>query len=286
MIIFFKSKSGSVVAVKSSAGLSDDNINALKWLLGDASLIKGETVNGNFTGPRREMITPWSTTAVEITQNMNISGIERMEEYFPYRGTPVYDKMLQRLYSGLDQEIFTVNKKPDKVVYIKNLASYNKKEGLALSKDEIAYLEGLAKKIGRPLTDSEVFGFSQVNSEHCRHKIFNGTFIIDGKEMESSLFQMIKKTTKLNPNLVISAYKDNCAFLQGPKVKMFYPEKPEKPSFFKTKERETVISLKAETHNFPTTVEPFNGAATGTGWRQGQFPDCRNSCVYDQLPEI
>ncbi|MBO7562294.1 MAG: phosphoribosylformylglycinamidine synthase [Bacteroidales bacterium] len=294
MIIFFKSKSGSVVAVKSSAGLSDDNINALKWLLGDASLIKGETVNGNFTGPRREMITPWSTTAVEITQNMNISGIERMEEYFPYRGTPVYDKMLQRLYSGLDQEIFTVNKKPDKVVYIKNLASYNKKEGLALSKDEIAYLEGLAKKIGRPLTDSEVFGFSQVNSEHCRHKIFNGTFIIDGKEMESSLFQMIKKTTKLNPNLVISAYKDNCAFLQGPKVKMFYPEKPEKPSFFKTKERETVISLKAETHNFPTTVEPFNGAATGTGGEirdrmaggKGSFPIAGTAVYMTSYPRF
>lgn len=294
MIIFFKSKSGSVVAVKSSLKLSDDNINALKWLLGDASLIKGETVKGNFTGPRREMITPWSTTAVEITQNMNISGIERMEEYFPYRGTPVYDKMLQRLYSGLDQEIFTVNKKPDKVVYIKNLASYNKKEGLALSKDEIAYLEGLAKKIGRPLTDSEVFGFSQVNSEHCRHKIFNGTFIIDGKEMESSLFQMIKKTTKLNPNLVISAYKDNCAFLQGPKVKMFYPEKPEKPSFFKTKERETVISLKAETHNFPTTVEPFNGAATGTGGEirdrmaggKGSFPIAGTAVYMTSYPRF
>jgi phosphoribosylformylglycinamidine synthase len=294
MIIFFKSKSGSVVAVKSSLKLSDDNINALKWLLGDASLIKGETVKGNFTGPRREMITPWSTTAVEITQNMNISGIERMEEYFPYKGTPVYDKMLQRLYSGLDQEIFTVNKKPDKVVYIKNLASYNKKEGLALSKDEIAYLEGLAKKIGRPLTDSEVFGFSQVNSEHCRHKIFNGTFIIDGKEMESSLFQMIKKTTKLNPNLVISAYKDNCAFLQGPKVTMFYPEKPEKPSFFKTKERETVISLKAETHNFPTTVEPFNGAATGTGGEirdrmaggKGSFPIAGTAVYMTSYPRF
>lgn len=318
MILFFKSKSGSIVAVKSSKQLSDDNINALKWLLGQASLIKGETVKGHFTGPRREMITPWSTTAVEITQNMNISGIERMEEYFPtvyesaggkkaaIKGTgvkgagskgaliPVYDKMLQRLYEGLDQDIFTVDKKPDKVVYIKNLAAYNKKEGLALSKEEIAYLEGLARKIGRPLTDSEVFGFSQVNSEHCRHKIFNGTFIIDGKQMESSLFQMIKKTTKLNPNLVVSAYKDNCAFLQGPKIKMFYPEKGEKPSFFKTKERETVISLKAETHNFPTTVEPFNGAATGTGGEirdrmaggKGSFPIAGTAVYMTSYPRF
>ncbi len=301
MIIFFKSKAGSIVAVKSSKQLSDDNINALKWLLGGASVVKADTVKGNFTGPRREMITPWSTTAVEITQNMNISGIERMEEYFPTqygedksRRIPVYDKMLQRLYDGLDQEIFTVNKKPDKVVYIKNLASYNKKEGLALSTDEIEYLNGIAKKIGRPLTDSEVFGFSQVNSEHCRHKIFNGTFIIDGKQMESSLFQMIKKTSKTNPNLIISAYKDNCAFLQGPKVKMFYPEKPEKPSFFKTKERETVISLKAETHNFPTTVEPFNGAATGTGGEirdrmaggKGSFPIAGTAVYMTSYPRF
>jgi len=301
MILFFKSKAGSIVAVKSSKQLSDDNINALKWLLGGASVVKADSVKGNFTGPRREMITPWSTTAVEITQNMNISGIERMEEYFPTqygedksRRIPVYDKMLQRLYDGLDQEIFTVNKKPDKVVYIKNLASYNKKEGLALSTDEIDYLNGIAKKIGRPLTDSEVFGFSQVNSEHCRHKIFNGTFIIDGKEMESSLFQMIKKTSKTNPNLIISAYKDNCAFLQGPKVKMFYPEKPEKPSFFKTKERETVISLKAETHNFPTTVEPFNGAATGTGGEirdrmaggKGSFPIAGTAVYMTSYPRF
>jgi len=301
MILFFKSKAGSIVAVKSSKQLSENNINALKWLLGDATLLKGDSVSGNFTGPRREMITPWSTTAVEITQNMNISGIERMEEYFPTqygedksRRIPVYDKMLQRLYEGLDQDIFTVNKKPDKVVYIKNLASYNKKEGLALSKDEIEYLNGIAKKIGRPLTDSEVFGFSQVNSEHCRHKIFNGTFIIDGKQMESSLFQMIKKTSKTNPNLIISAYKDNCAFLQGPKVKMFYPEKPEKPSFFKTKERETVISLKAETHNFPTTVEPFNGAATGTGGEirdrmaggKGSFPIAGTAVYMTSYPRF
>ena len=301
MILFFKSKAGSIVAVKSSKQLSDDNINALKWLLGGASVVKADSVKGNFTGPRREMITPWSTTAVEITQNMNISGIERMEEYFPTqygedksRRIPVYDKMLQRLYDGLDQEIFTVNKKPDKVVYIKNLASYNKKEGLALSTDEIEYLNGIAKKIGRPLTDSEVFGFSQVNSEHCRHKIFNGTFIIDGKQMESSLFQMIKKTSKTNPNLIISAYKDNCAFLQGPKVKMFYPEKPEKPSFFKTKERETVISLKAETHNFPTTVEPFNGAATGTGGEirdrmaggKGSFPIAGTAVYMTSYPRF
>ena len=115
------------------------------------------------------------------------------------------------------------------------------------------------------MTDSEIFGFAQINSEHCRHKIFGGTFIIDGQEMESSLFQMIKKTTKENPNKILSAYKDNVAFAQGPVVEQFAPKDQSTSDFFQVKDIESVISLKAETHNFPTTVEPFNGAATGTG---------------------
>ncbi len=115
------------------------------------------------------------------------------------------------------------------------------------------------------MTDSEVFGFAQINSEHCRHKIFGGTFIIDGVEQESSLFQMIKKTTQENPNKIISAYKDNVAFAEGPVVEQFAPADHSKPDFFQVKDIKSVISLKAETHNFPTTVEPFNGASTGTG---------------------
>ena len=115
------------------------------------------------------------------------------------------------------------------------------------------------------MTHSEVFGFAQINSEHCRHKIFGGTFIIDGVEQESSLFQMIKKTTQENPNKIISAYKDNVAFAEGPVVEQFAPADHSKPDFFQVKDIKSVISLKAETHNFPTTVEPFNGASTGTG---------------------
>jgi hypothetical protein len=115
--------------------------------------------------------------------------------------------MLEVIYEGLGQDIFTIYHAPEPVIAIENIAEYNKKEGLALSDEEINYLDGVAKQLGRPLTDSEVFGFSQVNSEHCRHKIFNGTFIIDGKEMKSSLFKMIKKTSEKNPNYIISAYK-------------------------------------------------------------------------------
>jgi len=267
MILFFRSQEGSVVAVKTSGELSQENLESLKWLLGGAELAEGERIDGTFTGPRREMITPWSTTAVEITQNMNIAGIERMEEFRENREgeTVHFDKMLQRIYKGMDQELFTIVHEPEPVVNIENLQEYNEKEGLALSKDEIKYLEDLSARLGRPLTDGEVFGFSQVNSEHCRHKIFNGRFIVNGVEMESTLFKLIKKTSAEHPNRIVSAYKDNCAFLEGPKVTLFHPASGDKPDTFITHEEETVISLKAETHNFPTTVEPFNGAATGSG---------------------
>ena len=229
-------------------------------------MLETDTLEGFFVGPRREMVTPWSTNAVEITQNMGIKGISRIEEYFPAASKDAeHDEMLQRMYNGLNQDIFTINIKPEPIKYVDNLEEYNEQEGLALSPEEIEYLHGLEKQNGRPLTDSEIFGFAQINSEHCRHKIFGGTFIIDGKEMESSLFAMIKKTTQENPNKILSAYKDNVAFAQGPIVEQFAPKDQSTSDWFQVKDIESVISLKAETHNFPTTVEPFNGAATGTG---------------------
>ena len=228
--------------------------------------MNASSLAGVFIGPRREMITPWSTNAVEITQNMGISGIVRIEEFTAVDGENApHDPMLQAMYKGLGQEVFTIDKTPDPIIYIEDIRSYNRQEGLALSEDEIEYLEGLSRKLNRKLTDSEVFGFSQVNSEHCRHKIFNGRFIIDGKEQKESLFAMIKKTSQTHPNRIVSAYRDNCAFIEGPSAVQFAPESPEKPDFFQPREIDTVISLKAETHNFPTTVEPFNGAATGSG---------------------
>ncbi len=265
MIYFFEDKQHKILAVQSDSQFDAKTTEKLSWLFGNAQFINAQTLEGKFIGPRREMITPWSTNAVEITQNMGISGIKRIEEYFPQTEKSAFDPMLQRKYEVLNQDIFTVNHEPDPIVFIENLAEYNKQEGLALNENEIAYLESLAKKLGRKLTDSEVFGFSQVNSEHCRHKIFGGSFIIDGKEKPVSLFKLIKQTTEQNPNRVISAYKDNCAFIQGPMIEQFAPETQNKPDYFTIKNYESVISLKAETHNFPTTVEPFNGAATGTG---------------------
>ena len=266
MILFFKTSQQSVIATDVDHQLSKDEINELSWLYGDAALIEGETVDGCFVGPRREMITPWSTNAVEITQNMNLHGISRIEEFFPVENEDAeHDPMLQRMYKGLDQNVFTVNHEPEPIKHVENLEEYNEQEGLALSPEEIEYLHKIEAQLNRPLTDSEIFGFAQINSEHCRHKIFGGTFIIDGKEMESSLFAMIKKTTQENPNKILSAYKDNVAFAEGPVVEQFAPENQSTSDYFRVKDIESVISLKAETHNFPTTVEPFNGAATGTG---------------------
>lgn len=266
MIRFFKSRANTVLAVETAQTFSPRDVQKLVWLFSEATPVESESLEGWFVGPRREMITPWSTNAVEITQNMGIAGISRIEEYFPVSSEKAdHDPMLQRIYQGLDQAVFTISKQPDPIVYIDNLEAYNQQEGLALSPEEIAYLNDVSEKLGRKLTDSEVFGFSQVNSEHCRHKIFGGLFVIDGEEKESSLFNLIKKTSAENPNKLVSAYKDNVAFNEGPVVEQFAPLSGDKPDYFAVKEIPTVISLKAETHNFPTTVEPFNGAATGTG---------------------
>ena len=266
MIRFFQTPQKSVIATEVNHELSEQEIKELNWLYGEATMLDAEQLDGYYVGPRREMVTPWSTNAVEITQNMGLQGISRIEEYWAVESKDAeHDEMLQRMYNGLNQDIFTVNIKPEPIKHVENLEEYNEQEGLALSPEEIEYLHGLEKQNGRPLTDSEIFGFAQINSEHCRHKIFGGTFIIDGKEMESSLFAMIKKTTQENPNKILSAYKDNVAFAQGPIVEQFAPKDQSTSDWFQVKDIESVISLKAETHNFPTTVEPFNGAATGTG---------------------
>mgnify|MGYP000861282124 FL=1 len=265
MIQFFHLPAGTVYAVEVDHALTEDERAPLSWLFGQAAAVDSPEIEGRFVGPRREMITPWSTNAVEITQNMGLKGISRIEEYLPATSQTDCDPMLQRMYDRLDQRLFTTARQPEPIVYIDDIADYNRREGLALSDDEVRYLNDLSHRLGRKLTDSEVFGFSQVNSEHCRHKIFGGKFVIDGVEQPHSLFAMIKRTSSVNPNGLVSAYKDNVAFNAGPTVEQFAPASADGPDFFVTRPIPTVLALKAETHNFPTTVEPFNGAATGTG---------------------
>ena len=287
MIYFFGNPSQLLYAVQTSKKIDLSTQQKLVWLFSDQTLLEQLTIEGSFLGPRATMITPWSTNAVEICQNMDIDGIERIERFIAKKPEESFDPMLYQEYDQLDREVFDIKVSPESITDISNIAAYNRKEGLALSDEEVAYLEQLSTKLGRPLTDSEVFGFSQVNSEHCRHKIFNGRFIIDGEEREESLFQLIKKTSKIHPNGIVSAYKDNVAFVTGPEIEQFAPSDGSFPSPYVTNLVQSVISLKAETHNFPTTVEPFNGAATGSGGEirdrlaggQGSLP-LAGSAVY------
>ena len=263
MITFFENDKQTIFTVQSKKVLSQESVSKLEWLFGGAKQLKSFEIKGDFVGPRSEMITPWSTNAVEITQNMGIENILRIEEFISK--SKHFDPMLQRKYNILTQDMFNLDLQPKEIEEIKDITAYNTQEGLALNAEEVGYLENVSKELGRNLTDSEVFGFSQVNSEHCRHKIFNGIFIIDGEKKNTSLFQLIRKTSNENPNKLVSAYKDNVAFIEGPTAIQFAPKTQYQPDYFESKEFESVISLKAETHNFPTTVEPFNGAATGSG---------------------
>ena len=285
MISFFKKSSNYFFAVEHDSILENKNIIILNWLFGNSTLLKEKKLNGSYIGPIKEMTTPWSTNAVEITKNVGINSIRRIE--ILEKDKDSFDPMTQFNYSNPDQNIFYVTKKPEKVIFINDLKIYNQKEGLALSEDEIEYLNKVSKRLNRKLTDSEVFGFSQVNSEHCRHKIFNGEFILNGKKMDSSLFEMIKNTSKNNSKNLISAYKDNVAFISGPEIELFTTKLKDKPDYFIIRKIKSAISLKAETHNFPTTVEPFSGAATGSGGEirdrmaggQASFP-LAGSAVY------
>ena len=174
MILFFRTESNLIYGVGAAQSFSIEDIQKLIWLFGAAKPLTEKSLSGFFIGPRKEMITPWSTNAVEITQTMGINGIARIEEFQEVSDASTkHDPMLQVLYKELDQNIFTIHHTPEPILEIDDLRSYSEKEGLALSPEEIEYLQEVSWKLGRKLTDSEVFGFSQVNSEHCRHKIFN-----------------------------------------------------------------------------------------------------------------
>ena len=173
MISYFQPDNQRIIAVDSKSELSEDTISKLSWLFGNA----------------------------ELVENMGIKGIVRIEEFFRVASKDApYDPMLQNRYKDLDQSVFAIDRKPEPLKYVDDIETYNQQEGLALSEEEMEYLKGISAKIGRKLTDSEVYGFAQVNSEHCRHKIFNGTFIIDGKKMPNTLFALIKKSLKIRIN--------------------------------------------------------------------------------------
>ena len=265
MICFFGDPNSIIYVVQKELPLNENDNNKLTWLFGDKKFLRNSFIQKELIGPKSNMVTPWSTNAVEICHNIGVKDIIRIEMFWNINFMNYYDPMIHFKYNEIGQQIFDKKNKPDAIKLIDDIEKYNKSDGLSLSDDEILYLKNLSKKLKRKLTDSEVFGFSQVNSEHCRHKIFNGKFIIDNKPKKQSLFELIKKTSKKNGENLMSAYKDNVAFIKGPKIVQFAPKNPTKSSYYIKKSFKSVLSLKAETHNFPTTVEPFSGAATGSG---------------------
>lgn len=260
--LFQSPSAGFIVQAEKELGESD--FSKLEWML-QAGRVEAQAISGDFIGARREMVSPWSTNAVDIARNIGLAAVRRIERFRRVRPGASFDHMTEMHYSSLDSATLVIDASPAPVRFIEDIARFNAEAGLALSAEEVSYLLEQSKKLGRPLTDAEVFAFGQINSEHCRHKIFNGTFVIDGEEQEFSLFDLIKQTSRSAPRNIVSAYSDNVAFLRGPAVLQFAPQRGEEPAEFALREIESVISLKAETHNFPTTVEPFNGASTGSG---------------------
>ena len=252
-------------------------------------LIYGEPYNGDrsgikvITAPRPGTISPWSSKSTNIALNSGLDDVKRIERGIIYyieapENTDIesvkpllYDRMTETILKN-ENEAASLFKslKPKPFITIdisedgiKALQQANLALGLALNDDEISYLFNEYEKAGRNPTDAELVMFGQINSEHCRHKIFNADWVVDGKKQPKSLFKMIKNTYEKNNKGVISAYSDNAAVLKGPKVDKFYPDL--KTGSYKNYPYDANLVIKAETHNHPTAIAPNPGAATGVG---------------------
>ena len=236
--------------------------------------------------PRLGTISPWSSKATDILHNCGLQDIARVErgvQYFIHSETALteaelvlvipalYDRMTESVLAGSEQaqQLFSqATPAPLSQVDIlgggrKALADANQSLGLALAEDEIDYLVTAFTELGRNPNDIELMMFAQANSEHCRHKIFNASWSLDGEEQARSLFKMIKNTHEHNPDGTLSAYVDNAAVMEGHEAGRFYPDSASKEYGFN--QQPIDILMKVETHNHPTAIAPFSGAATGSG---------------------
>jgi len=220
--------------------------------------------------PRPGTISPWSSKATDIARNCGLAAVRRLERGVEWRiagelAAPLHDRMTEAVMPSLEAcaRLFERHE-PRAVAHvpIASLEQANAKLGLALSKDEIEYLTDAYGKLGRDPTDVELMMFAQANSEHCRHKIFNATFALDGAEQPDSLFQLIKKSTTASPAGVLSAYKDNASVIEGFTAGRFFPDAD---GVYRAHVEPTHVLMKVETHNHPTAVSPFPGASTGSG---------------------
>ncbi len=225
--------------------------------------------------PRLGTISPWSSKATDIARNCGLQAVKRIERgtmFFvesPKAGLAIlpllHDRMTETVLRPEDDAARLFEHVPPReVAYVpvKSLKEENVRLGLALSDDEIEYLEAAYRRLGRDPSDAELTMFAQANSEHCRHKIFNADWIIDGERQERSLFAMIRHTHAVTPQGTVVAYADNSAVMQGGPASRFFPGQD---FVYRTKSEETHTVMKCETHNHPTAISPFPGASTGAG---------------------
>ena len=278
---FLNNTNASIECIEVFLVAAEDSCNELdscKEILGCEQLSKEFDF---FVGPRRSTISPWSSKTEDILKNVGIIGISRIERFYGFKISKlepnsnldlssVFDRMTQSIYSTteeLSEFFFDLEKRSLSEIDIisggkKALKDANTKYGFAISDDEINYLLDFYNSINRNPTDAELMMFSQANSEHCRHKIFNTNWQVDGEEKEDSLFQLIKNTSKESPKNIISAYKDNAAIVEGVTTKRLTVNDDESYEFIQEKINSTI---KVETHNHPTAISPFPGASTGSG---------------------
>jgi phosphoribosylformylglycinamidine synthase len=236
--------------------------------------------------PRPGTISPWSSKATDIARACGLDAVERIERGVAYfvrtragalgaddRAAVVariHDRMTEAVFPALDDaaRLFT-HYPPRPIVSVDllgggrdALAAANASMGLALSDDEIDYLAAQFARLGRNPTDVELMMFAQANSEHCRHKIFNATFVVDGEPQPLSLFAMIRNTHRANPGGTVVAYADNAAIVEGVEARRFHPREG---GLYAARPARTHLLMKVETHNHPTAISPFAGAATGAG---------------------
>ena len=273
--------------------LTDDESARLQALLhygADGADVKADATF--MVIPRLGTISPWASKATDIAHNCGLDVILRIERGTLYNvdfasNTPeaeVLTRVAGVLHDRMTESVVDADVKAEKIFLelpgkpmvtvdlLKNgrqaLADANLTMGLAMSEDEIDYLTDAFTKANRNPTDVELMMFAQANSEHCRHKIFNAKWTIDGKDEEKTLFGMIRETHKAHPQGTIVAYSDNAAIFEGAKVPRLYPRTPEGEAFgrvFTEEDEETHTVFKVETHNHPTAISPFPGASTGSG---------------------
>ena len=260
------------------AEISDINIDSIQDILSASELNEDYTF---YVGPRLGTISPWSSKTEDIIKNVGIKNITRVEKLFGFKiNTDIdhakndfsmfYDRMTQSIYKSQEdfKDLF-VSDEPrslNNIDILQNgkeaLVDANNSYGFAMSSEEIDYLYSFYSSENRNPTDAELMMFAQANSEHCRHKIFNAKWVIDGNQKNNSLFDLIKETSKVSPDGIVSAYKDNAAIIEGTEAERLHLNDNNRYEFKKDKINSTI---KVETHNHPTAISPYPGASTGSG---------------------